>query len=103
MDRSADPKARRRALEAIGGLEVGATEGAVIEALHDPDPEVRRSAAAAAARARLSSAVFSLILTLDDPEREVREAARQAIELITEQEITFDAGQPAAARRQAVE
>jgi HEAT repeat protein len=100
---SADPRKRTRAMEAIGELEIGTTESAVIEALHDPEPNIRSAAASAAARARLSSAVFSLILTLDDPEQEVRQAAQQAIERITEQEIAFDPGQPESVRRQMIE
>jgi HEAT repeat protein len=82
-----DPRQRELALDAIGELDGERAAALISELLHDPDPGVRTAAAAAAARSRAAPVVFSLILCLEDPQSEVRQQARQAIEVITGQDV----------------
>jgi HEAT repeat protein len=94
---------RRLALDTVAEFEEEKASQLILAALNDPEASVRSAAAHAAGRARAFSTVFSLILSLEDPELEVRQVAKQAIEIITGDEVDLDPAADAALREPKIE
>lgn len=98
-----DPRVRRLALDTVAEFEEEKASQLILAALNDPDPSVRSAAASAAGRARAFSTVFSLILSLEDPELEVRQMSKQAIEIITGEDVDLDPAADADLREPKIE